>query len=208
MTTPLPYRQRLESRMIDIAERLVVTEGLTSVQARRVAQEADCSVGTLYNIFGGLDGLIITVNTRTIEILGDTLQAALNVVANDDLEHRLTALALAYRDFASRQDTRWRALFEHRMEAGKTVPDAYRQKQAVLFDLVEHTLARQIARPLERSTAARALFSAVHGILWLAHDNKLGALDHTETERQIRFVVSAVALGILRAGGTRQRSPQ
>lgn len=199
MTEPLPYRQRLEARMTDIAERLVVAEGLTGVQARRVAQEADCSVGTLYNVFGGLDGLVIAVNARTIDALGEALDASSRAAADGNLEQRLTALALAYRDFAIRQKNRWRALFEHRMEAGKAVPDDYRKKQEALFTLVEGCLAEHMHSPADRVTAARALFSAVHGILWLALDNKLGGLGPEETERQVRFIVTAVARGILGA---------
>ena len=76
VTETQPYRQRLETRMIDIAERLIASEGLAAVQARRIAQEADCSVGTLYNVFGGLDGLIIAVNTRTLKALGEKLETA------------------------------------------------------------------------------------------------------------------------------------
>ncbi len=205
MTEPSPYRQRLETRMADITERLVAAEGLSSVQARRVAQEADCSVGTLYNVFGGLDGLVIAVNTRTIDALGEALDAASRAAASSGLEQRLIALALAYRDFAFRQNNRWRALFDHRMESGKSVPDEYRMKQEALFTLVEGGLTDHIADAAERFTAARALFSAVHGILWLALDGKLGGLGPEETERQIRFIVSAVARGLLGAGRSRGR---
>jgi AcrR family transcriptional regulator len=91
------------------------------------------------------------------------------------------------------------------MEAGKAVPDEYRSKQQALFTLVEGCLAEQLSPPAERVTAARALFSAVHGILWLALDNKLGGLSPDETERQIRFIVSAVARGILGANRGRKR---
>jgi AcrR family transcriptional regulator len=193
---PQPYRQRLEARMTDIAERLVAGEGLAAVQARRIAQEADCSVGTLYNVFGGLDGLIIAVNRRTLAILGDKLGTAARGADGGSAEDRLTALALAYRDFAFGQTSRWRALFEHRMETGKTVPDAYRDEQAMLFTLVESCLDGANDLPAKHQTAARALFAAVHGIVTLALDNKLGAQGAEETESQIRFLVGTTARGM------------
>ena len=199
-----PYRQRLEARMIDIAERLIASEGLQAVQARRVAQEADCSVGTLYNVFGGLDGLIIAANTRTLKALGEKLDTAARGAQSGSLEARLLALALAYRDFAFQQTMRWRALFDHRMERGKTVPQGYRDEQAALFSLVEDCLRGAIGDPPQRFSAARALFAAVHGILTLGLDNKIAPSDAGEMERQIRFVVGAAARG-LEAGtaGTR-----
>lgn len=195
-----PYRQRLELRMIEIAERLVASEGLAAVQARRVAHEADCSVGTLYNVFGGLDGLVIAANVRTLIALGDKLQTAERGARSGSLQERLVALAIAYRDFAIEQHKRWRALFDHRMEPGEPVPEAYVAEQAGLFRLVEECLTDHIADAGERFTAARALFSAVHGIVWLALDHKASplALGPEETERQIRFIVGGAARGLAR----------
>ncbi len=198
MSDAQPYRQRLEQRMIDIAERVIAADGLGAVQARRIAQEADCSVGTLYNVFGGLDGLIIAANTRTLVALGETLETAARSAQRSSLDERLMALALAYRDFAYRQNRRWRALFDHRMETEKAVPDDYRARQADLFVLVEDCLQGYIADPAERFSAARALFSGVHGIVWLALDNKLESLGPEETERQVRFIVNAAARGLMR----------
>lgn len=183
--------------MVDIAERLIAAEGIGAVQARRVAQEADCSVGTLYNVFGGLDGLIISANTRTLRMLGETLEAAARAARAAQLEGQLLALAVAYCDFAFRQTTRWRALFEHRMASGQAVPASYRHEQEVLLGLVDNCLGAYIEEPAERAIAARALFSGVHGIVALALDNKLGMLGPEETERQIRFIVGAAARGVI-----------
>ena len=199
MSENQPYRQRLEARMIDIAERLLASDGLDAVQARRVAQEADCSVGTLYNVFDGLDGLIIAANTRSLILLGDKLATAGRGAGRGALEDRLLALAMAYRDFALQQNQRWRALFEHRMAPGQQIPDSYRLEQSKLFMLVEECLTGQIADGAERSTAARALFSGVHGIVWLALDNKLGELGPDDSEGQLRFIVKAAARGVLAA---------
>jgi AcrR family transcriptional regulator len=204
MEAELPYRQRLEARMIDIAERLIAAEGIAAAQARRIAQEADCSVGTLYNVFGGLDGLVIAVNMRTLAALGDNLQTAARGAEAASLEGRLLALALAYCDFAYRHTARWRALFEHRMEADKTVPEDYRAAQAGLFALIEGALPEVIAEAGERTSAARALFAAVHGIVALALDNKLGSQDSAETERQVRLIAGAVARGLAGAAGTQK----
>lgn len=201
MDVELPYRQRLEARMIDIAERVITTEGIAAMQARRVAQEADCSVGTLYNVFGGLDGLVIAVNMRTLGVLGDKLQTAARGAEGGSLQSRLVALALAYRDFADQQTPRWRALFEHKMGPDKTVPPGYREAQAALFALVETALQDVIADAPRRASAARALFSAVHGIVALALDDKLGTQDQAETERQVRLIVGAVSRGLASTAG-------
>ena len=180
--------------MIDIAERVLEREGLMSVQARRVTKEAECSVGTLYNVFNGLDGLIITVNTRTLKELGNVLTTVLSERAGAPVGERLLALAMAYLTFAEAHPRRWRAVFEHRFmssKAAETLLGPYREDQNELFRLVESLLEPTIADPVERAGIAKALFSAVHGIVIIALDEKLGAYNRAETEARVRFIVEA-----------------
>jgi AcrR family transcriptional regulator len=206
-------RDKLKARMLEVAERILETEGLQAVQARRVAQEADCSVGTLYNVFrGGLDDLIIEANDLTLQKLGSALEAATvsnAAMSSPDgpaalaapadprgIEPRLMALALAYLRFAVEHPTPWRAVFEHRLSEKQSVPEWYRESQAALFAIVERVLADVTADEAVRRRAARALFAAVHGIVSLALDRKLGEFDPLETEAQVRLVVGAAARGL------------
>jgi AcrR family transcriptional regulator len=193
------YRQKLKAAMLSIAARILEAEGLEALQARRVAREAGCSVGTLYNIFENLDYLIIAANARTLEDLGRALIAACDASAKAALEDRLQALALASLRFAVVHQKSWRAVFEHHMTSGQPVPGWYREAQAKQFGLVEEVLLDVMPEPKTRSRAARALFSAVHGIVALALDRKLGEFDAVETEAQVRFVVTAAAKGLAAA---------
>lgn len=194
-----PYRTKMRDSMIAIALRLLRDEGLAAVQARRIAQEAGCAVGTLYNVFGGLDQLIIEANALTLEDLGEALTRADAVTFDRPAGDRLLALALAYLHFATEHSRAWRGVFEHQMVAGADVPAWYRERQATLFGRVEAILAGAIDDPRARQSAARALFSAVHGIVALSLDRKLGDFDPQEAERQVRFVVKAVADGLARS---------
>ena len=62
-------RERLAQLVIEIAERQIAEKGLAGFNARCVAAEAGCSVGTLYNLFENLDGIVIRVNSRTLHRL-------------------------------------------------------------------------------------------------------------------------------------------
>jgi AcrR family transcriptional regulator len=197
--TQASYRTKMRDSMIVIASRIVTEEGLPAVQARRISQEAGCAVGTLYNVFGGLDFLIIEANAVTLAALGETLakadgEAAAGPSSSAD---RLMALALAYLSFANGNSMAWRAVFEHHMTPGTDVPAWYRERQGGLFALIEAQLVKVIADPAERGSAARALFSAVHGIVAISLDHKLGDFDLTEAERQVRFIVKSVAGGLV-----------
>jgi AcrR family transcriptional regulator len=190
------FRVRLKVRMLQIAERLLEDEGLSGVQARRIAKEADCAVGTLYNVFNGLDGLIVSANTQTLRAFGRAGEAAMRRAASRPFGEQLEALALAYLDFAIAHRRRWKAVFDHQMPEGEDVPAPYRFDQNRLFAMIELPLASIIADPAERSSAARSLFAAVHGIVALALDRKLGPFDAAETERQVRFFVGLMAKGL------------
>lgn len=196
-----PYRERLRATALEIATRIVEAEGLAALQARRVATDAGCSVGTLYNIFGGMDDLVTAVNRDTLRLLGEALVTNFTATHDRAVEQRLTDLALTYLRFARQHMLRWRAVFEHRRGDGAEPPADYRAEQARLLALIETVVAGEIADTDARRRAGRALFAAIHGIVLLAVDEKLANYDHTQTEGEIRFIVSATANGLARAGG-------
>ncbi len=191
------YRTKMRDHMLEIANRIISAEGLAAVQARRVAQEAGCAVGTLYNVFGGLDLLIIEANARTLDALRDKLARANEAASAAPMSDRLLGLALEYLEFASTHDKSWRAVFDHQMAPGAEVPSWYRERQGTLFALVETVLENTIADVALRASNARALFAAVHGIVVISLDSKLGNFDYGETQRQVRFVVGSVANGLI-----------
>lgn len=191
------YRDRLKARLIQITEGVIASHGLSGVQARKIAQEAECSVGTIYNIFGDIDGLILTANALTLHNLGLVLTAAAKRSAACDLETRLTALAIAYLDFATVNQSRWRAVFEHRLPDATPVPESYVGDRRRLLALIEAQVEGSIVDPTARSDAAHALFSAVHGIVLMSLDAKLGPFEPDRCDRQIRFLVGNVVKGLV-----------
>ncbi len=194
------YRERLRARVLQTAAAIAAREGLGGMQARRIAKEAGCSVGTLYNVFGDIDGLILAVNAATLADLGRVLMNVAKRAGTGELEARLMSLAAAYLDFAVANQQRWRTVFEHRMPDARPLPEAYAQDRRRLLALLDAQLESALPDPALRSDAAFALFSAVHGIVLLSLDAKLGAFDPERCERQIRFVVGHVVKGLSGAG--------
>ena len=188
------YRDRQKSSIVRIAREILAEEGLQGLQARKIALAADCSVGTIYNLFGSLDMVVIFANAETLSDLHEDLQRARQSAPAFD--QQLEALAQAYLAFALRRTPEWRALFEHRFTTKTTVPEWYQQAQADVFAIVEELLRPTIVADHARSEAARALFSAVHGVVSIALDQKLGAFDKSAAERQVQFIVKSIAHGI------------
>lgn len=193
------YRQRLREEILLLADRLLETEGLDALQARRIAKEADCSVGTIYNIFGDIDGLIVAANSRTLSAMGQALRQALEAAGAPSVREGLLTLAIAYMRFALENQPRWEAVFKYRRPQGSEVPASYLKDQAQLLALIETTIGGLIEAPEHRAKTARALFGAVHGIVALALDNRLGGQLRVEIEDQVRFIVDIVARGLPQA---------
>jgi AcrR family transcriptional regulator len=195
-------RAGLRQVLLEAAERTIAGEGLKSLKARRLAAEANCAIGQIYNVWPDLDSLIIAVNARTLDDLDQVLTAAApeTDAATPGQEARavLLAQADAYLEFASLNAQRWRAVFEHRLAGERALPTWYREQQARLFSHVDRPLRALLpgVAPPDRADLGRAIFSAVHGVVWLGLEELLGPQSYDELRRQLRTVMGAIVDGL------------
>jgi AcrR family transcriptional regulator len=190
----------LRTRLVDAAERTIAERGLAALKARDLAVEAGCAIGTLYNVFGHLDELVLCVGSRTVAMLDAVLGAVRSrgpYGSTEEAVADLVRLALAYLDFAAQHQVRWRALFEHRISEAHSLPEWYVGQQQVLFAQVEGPLAT-LAPELDderRRILARTLFSAVHGMVALGLEEKLVSLPLSDLRQEVAAIVRAIAEG-------------
>jgi len=95
------------------------------------ASTPSCALGAIYNVIADLDDLVIEVNSRTLAALDRKLAAAERISANEPSNpiDRLQQLGTAYLAFAAAHRALWRALFEHRLPDGRSVPEQYLDAQ-------------------------------------------------------------------------------
>ena len=203
-------RELLKTALIDAAEEIICRDGLAALKARDLAAAAGCALGAIYNVFEDLDAIVFAVNMRTLALVDRDLSAAISArptAASDDASTddpdagRLIRLATAYLAFAATNGPRWRALFEHRLAEGRTVPPWYVAELARLFRLVEEPL-RAMTPGLdadELPKLARTVFSAVHGVVSLGLEQQLGSIPHRRLRRQTAAIVAAIARGLREA---------
>jgi AcrR family transcriptional regulator len=198
-------RERLRTALVDAAEAIIARDGLAALRARNVAATAGCALGAIYNAFDDLDAIVFAVNMRTLALLDRDLGEALrrkppaaSVKAVDPDLARLIRLALAYLEFAATHSPRWRALFEHRISGGQTVPPWYVAEQNRIFLLVEEPLRaiRPDLAAAELAQVARTVFSAVHGVVSLGLEQKLGEVPPRRLREQTTAIVTAIARGL------------
>jgi AcrR family transcriptional regulator len=196
-------RAKLMERLVDAASSLVEAQGLASVKARPLAEKAGCALGAIYTVFPDLDALILGVSARTLARLEANLDAVAVAVAPDTspreaARQKLVAHALAYLDFAFAHRASWRALFEHRLPEGRPIPEWMIAEQARLFGKVEVLLGPLVPHMdvAQRVLLARSLFSAVHGLVLLGLEEKLGVMPFTTLREEVARLVSAMARGL------------
>jgi AcrR family transcriptional regulator len=149
---------------------------------RKLAQQLGYSPGTLINVFGSYDLLLLSVNAHTLDQLAAHLPGA-DLASTEPaelatLEHtrlRLLALASAYLDFARQHRYQWQLLFDHRLPEDEALPVWQQQRISDLFAQLEALLAACSPRASagECQRAARTLWASVHGICVLSLSEKL-----------------------------------
>jgi AcrR family transcriptional regulator len=154
----------IRERATTVAERIVLDEGIDALSARRLANEINVSVGSLYNAFGDLDAVVRAVIAKSAVMLSETLYSAIETSAQDK-RSRVVALGEMYFDFAIAEPQRWWLLFEYR---SNVPPDL--KVQDFQIGLLEMLIRAGDGDP--KSEMHRQFFlllwASVHGLVSLA----------------------------------------
>ena len=189
-------RDDMRTRLIDAAETRIAAKGLAGLKAREVTADAGVALGGLFNAFADLDDLVLQVNSRTLQRLGDTLRAT--CVPGLGPKDALAALAQAYVSFALQQFQLWSALFNHRLPDGVEPPDWYRADHAVLIEQIIGPLAMlrpdlDAAMILQR---AKTVFAAVHGVVQLSLRGRFVGVARQDLGGEVAALVAAMTRGL------------
>jgi len=198
MSKALERREKLREALLGAAEDLISTRGFAGLKTRELAQRIGVANGAVYNLVEDVDDLMLRVGSRTLARLDDALVAAEAERPAPPVD-MLARIAVAYCDFAAENIELWRALFEHRMQAGKELPEWSISQQMELFRHIHAPLAALFPKrsPAELGLLARSLFSAVHGMVALGLEQKLVAVPLDVLRHEIARIVRATVNGMM-----------
>lgn len=171
-------RAELEELILAEAYALMAEVGFARFSAREVAKRIGYSIGTIYNVFGSLDRLVLAVNSRTFVAWAALVRARLETAGAG----RVAALVEAYFDFAEGSPHLWMAIYDHRLPPDAPFPEGYFRQRAELTGLVEAEIAA-ILPPAKVSGAAalaRSLVAMVHGHCLFALNGTFALLGETD----------------------------
>lgn len=165
-------RSELREMALAAARDLIAEKGSRNLNVRGVAARMGYSVGTLYNVFEGLEELVAALNAETLDALYHALAL---VPVTGQPEADLHILLDRYLDFIAENRREWNMLFEERLPEAGAPPAWYLDKVVRVFNLLGRML-----HPLfgpgedeELAHAVRLLWISLHGLWALAADGKL-----------------------------------
>lgn len=195
-------KEDTSERVVAIARRLLEEGGAQNLKARTIAQEAGIAVGSIYNMFGDLNGLHLAVNMRLLSELGERGAAAMASLAQKqtaDTRERLLGLALAYHAYVQEYPGAWAALLAYnrgRVHASETAP--YVDRLDGLFQIIADVLSEgePYLSKEDAGHVARTLWSSVHGIVTSGYAAHSGERKAEEIWRQVDLLVTTFLEGL------------
>ncbi len=164
--------EELRELIIDATTAIVEQEGLEGLSAREIAKRIGYSPGTLYNVFENLDDLLLIIEARLLDELAIRLEGT---DTSGSPSERLRRLVGTYFAFTQERPKLWNLLNEHRMPAGRTVPEWYQAKLDKLLAPLDEAMTPLLldSDPGTRRQHARTLWASVHGMTSISTADKL-----------------------------------
>lgn len=154
-------RDELEELILAAGEAHLAEAGFAAFSAREVAKRVGYSIGTVYNLFGSYDRLMLALNARTLRAWAAFLQARLQAGSED----RIATLIHGYFDFAGQNRNRWMALYDHRMVDKGPLPEDFTAAFIALVELLQEQVStlRGGGSSAENLALTGSLVAIAHG---------------------------------------------
>jgi AcrR family transcriptional regulator len=187
-------RRADRAALIGAAVQILEEGGAGAFSARAVAGRAGTAVGSVYTLFESLEALRLEANAVTMRELRGVLAGALESCRENCIEDRLLCLADAYLRFAAERHNAWAALFERRTIPA---PPEIAADISALFAVLEDLLREGgLVAPEQVPVMARALWSSVHGMVYLGEIGGLGPIGPQDVRPMIDALVRAAVRGM------------
>lgn len=183
---PLPKTS--QEAILKVASELADAGGLHGVGVRTIATKLKISPGTLYNVIGDIDDIILQVNEQILVGLRKALQDA--IVADRDAMSNVSAVAKAYVDFVRANPKRWSMLLEYSLATDKELPAWYHHTLDQTIDTVDQLLRPMISVREDRRRAVAVLWATLEGVASLTASGKLSLIDGADPQVLIDLLIA------------------
>ena len=184
-------RAELTQLALESARAIVIEDGILALSGRKITARIGYTVGTLYQLFDGMDDLVERMNAQTL--------AALYVHCSKGVEHdevaaQLKALGILFIEFAKARPNEWDAIMSYRFKENHTTSEEYHREILRLFGLMESATQQFYGKDdqEEHSADMALLWASLTGIWGVANsERQVGGSIEQMIERLIRMYLDA-----------------
>lgn len=191
--------EELETLILEASKDIIAKKGTSELTARKLATTIGYTPGTIYNVFGNMDNVLIRINADTMDRLRQALSNPNLYKSSHSLEKSLNALAEAYANYIALNRPFWLMLFEQNPPQSRQNSDWYLSKIEDLFKPLETLLTTYLTGAKKRNIAiiARTLWASVHGIYMLQETGHLHVLSEPESsKRMTKLLIKKFVVGL------------
>ena len=183
-------RAEREHLIVATARELAEQQGWDAVTTRRLAERIEYSQPVLYSHFRGKREIIGAVALEGAAEMAAAMRAATSASAAHGPRARVTALARAYLDYATRNPAVYDALFQ--LDGGlafahEDTPQPLKDAFAALLD----TLHEVAGNDVDPGLFTELFWAALHGLATLT---RAGRLPPQYAERRVELLVDRLAM--------------
>jgi len=183
-------RAERERLIVATARELAEQQGWDAVTTRRLAERIEYSQPVLYSHFRGKREIIGAVALEGAAEMAAAMRAATSASAAHGPRARVTALARAYLDYATRNPAVYDALFQ--LDGGlafahEDTPQPLKDAFAALLD----TLHEVAGNDVDPGLFTELFWAALHGLATLT---RAGRLPPQYAERRVELLVDRLAM--------------
>jgi len=170
-------KEEIRELAITHACKLIAEKGDDGYNARSITKEMGYTVGTLYYLFGNMEKLRFHVCGRILDQLFNQWEAELPKNKN-----KLNYHIMSYIKFTQEHMYLWTFLFSFNSSSREAAPLWYREKVAKFFFLFAEAFQPYIKNKKAALTAAKTIFSSVHGICIMSLTGQLNLINTESPE--------------------------
>ncbi|MFP5318418.1 MAG: TetR/AcrR family transcriptional regulator [Acidimicrobiia bacterium] len=190
---------QVEDALVEAAERILASGGPEALSVRRIAAEAGVAPMSVYNRFGGKNGIVEQLYIRGF----DELAGAARGVDEDDAGAAVIACGEAYWRFAMDRPATYAVMFDRAVAGFEPSPDAWSHAAAAFGELVAHVRRAMAAGAVadgDPVDVAQQLWESLHGLVSLTL-RSLGFVAEVDAHRRRLFTTLLRGLAPPTPGG-------
>ncbi|MDA9865258.1 WHG domain-containing protein [bacterium] len=184
-------RAELKQLATESARAIVVKDGVSALSVRKVTARMGYTVGTLYQLFDGMDDLVEHMNAMTLAALYDHCSTG---IEQGDVAAQLKALGILFIEFAKAHPHEWDAIMSYRFKDDHTMSEEYHVEILRLFGLMKSATGQFYGKGEqdEHSDDMALLWASLTGIWGVANsERQVGSSLEQMIERLIRMYLDA-----------------